>query len=750
MAFVNTAYGLWMPQSSEELLEQSETVFVGTIQSVNVLEFERSNTYEVEEDGKERTIIENYTQTLDEYTVSIEEFLKNPLESSTIIVTEATVGSVPGQSVSTGGFETGDRVLFYIPKLEGANQYSPESFKIPEKCDTSSVLDKPRIVGINEFTTKQNGISMHNNFIANQPIKFVFNKDMRTLDGKGFEMSVGISKMVEDRRQMIFERTIQSESNPCEWISTVKWEVTLNEGKYRVDVHETGDLRVNTSSMNINVVADHVKDFSEHRDPDPVFDLWSKHAEIIDGTIVSKTTYPGTGKGPTEFHVKVNKFFKPLSKNTESITLFASYTESDIASILNEGDRALIYVEPGNQISKYSVKVNESTYCEPRDYIQIAPVLPNDPNQLVRGPPTLPFDWKDQCVANYFTKDPNFWQYREYRPPMQQWKIHTIPIEEQRCSGEGEDFVSVQKIGNFNHKYCVKPGSILKLIERGWAITNNENTSFKITTSESKLATFYAQPQITSIILKQESTVRIHLFSYVKEPDGWDMVFNRIFDEVPDNFKIGIIGNTPENLDEFVISGKEITPSGIKAELLKENGYFVVYLTSYKSLEPGEYDLSVVSVDKKGTVIQKPLFVTVVNPDVTSINDNTVKLQFSKGSWGVNLENISELEYWLREDRRTPWPPSPILDITQDNIHLDVKEMIDAMWSEDAEYIPSEYDKKILEVKTNRDFNADPQEIRNWLESTYVQQFKRNLDDSFSSYIKYDDKIYSFEFVIAD
>ena len=430
IVFGNTAYGLWIPQDPQELIEQSETVFVGTIQSVDVLEFERSNTYKVEEDGKVRTIVENYTQTLDEYTVSIEEFLKNPLESTTITMLEATVAGVPGRSVSIGGFDTGDRVLFYVPKIDETNQYSPESFKIPEQCDASSVLEKPRIIGVNDFTTTQNGILLHDNFTANHPIEFVFNKDMRSLDGKGFEVSVGISKVTENQRQIIFEKTIQAESAPCEWIATAAWDVTLDEGKYRMDMHEKGDLRVNTSSMSINIFADTIKYFPEHIDPDPVLDLWNNHAEIIDVTIVSKTTYPGTGKGPTEFHVKINKFFKPLSKNTESITLFASHEDSDIPTILNEGDRTLIYIESGNQISRYSVKVDKSTYCAPRDYIQIAPVLPNDPNQLVRDLPTLPFDWKDQCVADYFTKDPNFWQYREYKPPMQQWKIHSIPIEE--------------------------------------------------------------------------------------------------------------------------------------------------------------------------------------------------------------------------------------------------------------------------------------------------------------------------------
>ena len=132
------------------------------------------------------------------------------------------------------------------------------------------------------------------------------------------------------------------------------------------------------------------------------------------------------------------------------------------------------------------------------------------------------------------------------------------------------------------------------------------------------------------------------------------------------------------------------------------------------------------------------------------MGENSVKLQLSKGSWGVNLENISESKYWVIEDARYPWPPSNILNITQDNIHPDVKEMIDAMWSDDAKYVQSECDKTMLLVESSRDLNADPQEIRDWPETTYVQQFKRNIDDSFSRYIKYDDKIYSFGFVIAD
>ena len=332
----------------------------------------------------------------------------------------------------------------------------------------------------------------------------------------------------------------------------------------------------------------------------------------------------------------------------------------------------------------------------------------------------------------------------EIKSPLKQFKLG-MTLDEIQCK---ESLMFVTKYDG--SPACVNKQSIPKLIQRGWAIANDENTSFEVITSESKLATFYAQPQITSVILKQDSTIRVHLFSYIKESGGWDMVFDRIFDEVPKNFRIGIVEDTPDNVNEFVLLGKENLPSGIKAELLREDGYFVVYLTSNKSLEPGEYVLSVVSVDDKGTVIQKPLFVIAVNADTASTQDSTVKIHHSNSSWGIDLENISEHEYWIREDRRSPWPPSPILNITQDNIHPDVKELIDSMWSENAKYVPSEYDKETLIVETDHNLNTDPQKIMDWLETTYVQQFKRNLDDSFSSYIKYDDKIYSFGFVITD
>ena len=73
---VEDVYGLVIPLSPDELYEQSQTIFVGNITSVNNLEFEKSSTSYIEKGGIETQIIEHYTLSLDEYTVNVEEFVK--------------------------------------------------------------------------------------------------------------------------------------------------------------------------------------------------------------------------------------------------------------------------------------------------------------------------------------------------------------------------------------------------------------------------------------------------------------------------------------------------------------------------------------------------------------------------------------------------------------------------------------------------------------------------------------------------
>ena len=233
----DVAYGLWIPKSTEKLLEQSETVFVGTVTMVKELKFERSNEFHIEENGVTRIEIENYTQTLDEYTVNIEEFLKNPQESNTITMLEATVGGVPGRSVSIGGFEVNDRVLFFVPKIDGTNQYSPESFAIPRQCDATSVLEQSRVFLFNDFKIMQNGVEKNDDFVANKPIEFVYNKDLNTLEGSSFDVDINIRKIIDNKWETALDEQIHAEINPCEWTGTASWEFVPTGGRYSIQMY---------------------------------------------------------------------------------------------------------------------------------------------------------------------------------------------------------------------------------------------------------------------------------------------------------------------------------------------------------------------------------------------------------------------------------------------------------------------------------------------------------------------------------
>lgn len=78
MLGANSVHGLWIARSAQELLEQSQTIFVGSITGIKAVQVEEFTKYEMEENGILKTIIENYTITLDDYDVTVEEFLKNP------------------------------------------------------------------------------------------------------------------------------------------------------------------------------------------------------------------------------------------------------------------------------------------------------------------------------------------------------------------------------------------------------------------------------------------------------------------------------------------------------------------------------------------------------------------------------------------------------------------------------------------------------------------------------------------------
>ena len=232
----NTVYGIWVPQSPQELLNNSDTIFVGNITSVNTLQLEKEFSYTTEENGTDKNFVQNYTIHLDQYHVNVEEFLKNPQNSSMITVRQPTIPAGTGYLSGFDKFNVGDHVLFYVQDMDGNNTYSPESFVIPEYCAGKDVLTQERFEMGNEFFTLQNGTKIDNNFTANVPIQFVWNRDVGTLAGKNFDVLVYITKSVGAGAQIVFNKEIHVESTPCQWVASAKWEFTPQEGEYGMDI----------------------------------------------------------------------------------------------------------------------------------------------------------------------------------------------------------------------------------------------------------------------------------------------------------------------------------------------------------------------------------------------------------------------------------------------------------------------------------------------------------------------------------
>lgn len=241
LSYDNTAYGIWVRQSPQELLNDSTAIFVGNITSVNVLQFEKETSNIITENGIETNVVKNYSLSIDEYHVNIEEFLKNPQNVDKITVRQPITSWSPGMLGALDEFHVGDRVLFYVKNLDGNNTYSPESFIIPKSCTATNVLTQNRLVAKEESFIIQNGIKSDSNFTANKPIQFVDNEDVDTLSGKSIDTLVHITRNIGSSPVTIFTKEIHSEAKPCEWIASTEWEFTPQGGEYRMDVTITAD-----------------------------------------------------------------------------------------------------------------------------------------------------------------------------------------------------------------------------------------------------------------------------------------------------------------------------------------------------------------------------------------------------------------------------------------------------------------------------------------------------------------------------
>ena len=184
--------------------------------------------------------------------------------------------------------------------------------------------------------------------------------------------------------------------------------------------------------------------------------LWDIHEVILDGTIVEYNNNTGT------YHIKINQVFKG-SLNSDLI----SAEGFDVWNDFKKDDRALFYIYDISPVStnyKYKItdySVKTSPVCDARSLIQITPTLPNE-NSFVRGAPIIPADWEDPCVPNYFSYDPDFFNFREAIAPLKQLK-HKIPIDKIRCYDD-----KILLLSSNGSPACVKLETKIKLLERGW------------------------------------------------------------------------------------------------------------------------------------------------------------------------------------------------------------------------------------------------------------------------------------------
>lgn len=268
------AFGLWIPLSPEQLVEESNTVFVGKIIEIKPVDVEYQS--QISRNGTVKDTVGPETMTLEEYTVDVEEFLKNPQNSTVMRVLRATVSGVPSGPAKISGFDIGDRVLFFLPKEEDqthfVGQYLPESFKIPQQCDAKTVLNESRIELKNSFRVLQNGIVKKDNFTAGVPMNFIYSKDMSTLSGGGLDVVVSIRKEGNDK--VDFEKKIHSELAPCKWIASSEWEFTPEKGDYRMylNIRENEESGGDTSYTGFTVIPE--SEAGESIKIEKVDDMW--------------------------------------------------------------------------------------------------------------------------------------------------------------------------------------------------------------------------------------------------------------------------------------------------------------------------------------------------------------------------------------------------------------------------------------------------------------------------------------------
>lgn len=250
-----TEWFLWW-NHYDDILNYSDVIFTGDVMSTNILNV--TSSYTVGNITSTLLSLEgtqyitgppfkkiNYTLNLDQYTVNVDEFLKNPQRSNNMTIRESIIDPTWHSDPVGPRFNVGDHVLFYIKNLNGANVYSQNSFIIPNTCNAKDVLTQNRYAG-SDFTMTQNGVQADYGksgnippFTANMPIQFLYSNRVDTLSGKDFVIKYDI--LEDPSYRIISSNEINVSSKKCEWMESAKWELSLKSGKYYSNIYVKND-----------------------------------------------------------------------------------------------------------------------------------------------------------------------------------------------------------------------------------------------------------------------------------------------------------------------------------------------------------------------------------------------------------------------------------------------------------------------------------------------------------------------------
>lgn len=319
-------------------------------------------------------------------------------------------------------------ICFATENLASACECKDMSERTPYLLDSDSI-----------FSGKVRSIEKVSDYPQSYFVKFDVNKVYKGSNAKGIEIKASLN------------------SGACGYPFEVNQTLVVHASREGQILAEKG-----CGTLPVEYVTDYIKFLDDHLDSHNITNadpqaLWDIHEVILDGTIVN---YDNNTR---RYDIKVNQVFKgPSGFDLISADGF------DVWRYFKKGDRALFYMYDTSAITsnyKYTItdySVKTSATCDARSLIQISPVLPND-NVLVRGAPTITWDYKDQCIPDYFSYDPDFWTFRDYKPPVRQYQDHGLPIEMQKCTG---GLSGVILSSHPNWLSCVKPSSIDKLLER--------------------------------------------------------------------------------------------------------------------------------------------------------------------------------------------------------------------------------------------------------------------------------------------